>query len=131
MRTLLPPASQAGGHRSQPAAGTAFECDARALLWPAGCPACQLAACSPWCPRYPTPPRPPPPLQLLAQEEASLQSILAQLNGLGLPEKEVADWICEYPSLLVKEVAAEQLPMLKRMYETRIGRYTQSGSYEV
>lgn len=90
-------------------------------------------------PHAPAPAPPPthPPFvlasvsQLLAQEEASLQSVWQQLNQLGLPEAEVAAWVCDYPSLLVREVAAEQMPMLRRMYETRIGRYTQSGSYEV
>lgn len=67
--------------------------------------------------------------QVLATSADELQAVLDELNRLGFDRSAVQHLLWECPGLLAGEFRAEQMPLVRRMIESRRAKYSQGGTY--
>ncbi|KAF6260858.1 hypothetical protein COO60DRAFT_1625570 [Scenedesmus sp. NREL 46B-D3] len=66
--------------------------------------------------------------EVLATSTEQLQQLVDTLTGLNMTEQQVQEMIWEFPGLLA-DFRQEQLPLIKRMVESRRDKYSQGGFY--
>jgi hypothetical protein len=67
-------------------------------------------------------------LQVLATSTEQLQQLVDTLLGLGMTHEQAQEMVWEFPGLLA-DFRQEQLPLIKRMVESRRDKYSQGGFY--
>lgn len=66
--------------------------------------------------------------EVLATRTEQLQQLVDSLLGLGMSQEQVQEMLWEFPGLLA-DFRAEQLPLIKRMVQSRRDKYSQGGFY--
>eukprot|EP00882_Tetradesmus_deserticola_P027868 GHRQ01031005.1.p1 GENE.GHRQ01031005.1~~GHRQ01031005.1.p1 ORF type:complete len:167 (+),score=65.34 GHRQ01031005.1:111-611(+) len=66
--------------------------------------------------------------EVLATSTEQLQQLVDSLTGLGMAQQQVHEMLWEFPGLLA-DFRQEQLPLIKRMVESRRDKYSQGGFY--
>lgn len=65
---------------------------------------------------------------MLATQTEQLQRLVDTLSELGVQQEQVQALVWEFPGLLA-DFREEQLPLIKRMVESRRDKYSQGGFY--
>lgn len=67
--------------------------------------------------------------QVLATSAGDLQGVLDELTDLGFDRSAAQHLLWECPGLLAGAFRAEQMPLVRRMVESRRAKYTNGGTY--